>query len=130
MINFFQPFIKSAYAAVGGASGSVGGNVVGNIALPSGIPQDITQTTPFISAMIRFLVVIAGIFTLWQFLTGGLGYITSGGDKGKLTEAQNKITMSLVGMVIIAGSFIIIAIISQVLFGSFTAILAPKLQSI
>jgi len=121
MTTLLQSIIKSAYAAT---------DVVGIIDVPTGVPSATTDTTNIISAVVRFIVVIGGIFALWQFLTGGLAFITSAGDKGKLTEAQNKIQMSLVGLVIIAASFIIIAIISQILFGDFTAILAPKLKSI
>jgi len=121
MINIINKLIvKSAQAA----------DVVGTIDLPAGIPKDTTQTTGIISALVRFIVVIAGIFALLNLLTGGLAFISSGGDKAKLTEAQNKIQMSLVGLVVIAASFIIIAIISKVLFDDFGAILAPKLQSI
>ncbi|KKS93148.1 MAG: hypothetical protein UW68_C0021G0021 [Candidatus Collierbacteria bacterium GW2011_GWB1_44_6] len=120
MIKLFQSTIKQAYAV----------DIVGTIDVPAGVPAAVSGTTDIISAVVRFLVVIAGIFALWQFLSGGLQFITSGGDKGKLTEAQNKIQMSIVGLVIIAASFIIIAIVSQVLFGDFKAILAPKLQSI
>ena len=122
MINIFTLFIKNAHAA--------GSTVIGDIDLPAGIPKETIQTTEVISALVRFIVVIAGLFALWQLLTGGLAYISSGGDKGKLTEAQNKITMSLVGLVIIAASFLIIALISKILFGEFNAILAPKLKSI
>lgn len=121
MTNFFQNFIQSAYAE---------DSIIGVISPPAGVPSEVAKTTDLISVLIRFIVVIAGVFSLWQFLTGGLAFITSSGDKGKLTEAQNKIQMSLIGLVIIAASFIIIAIVSQVLFGSFTAILAPELQTI
>lgn len=120
MTTLLPTIIQKVYAA----------DVVGIISPPAGVPSAITDTTTVISAVIRFVVVIAGIFSLWQFLTGGLAFITSSGDKGKLTEAQHKIQMSLVGLVIIAASFIIIAIVSQVLFGDFTAILIPKLQSV
>ncbi len=121
MTSLLSIIIKSAYAV---------DSIVGVISPPAGIPSATTDTTNVISAFVRFIVVIAGVFSLWQFLTGGLAFITSAGDKGKLTEAQNKIQMSLVGLVIIAASFIIIAIVSQVLFGDFTAILIPKLQSV
>ncbi len=122
MINFLNQFIKSAYAAPGDA--------IGIIDLPAGVPKEITQTTDIVSSLVRFLIIIAGIFSLWQLLTGGFAFISSGGDKGKITEAQNKIQMSLVGLVIIAGSFIIIAIVSQILFGSFTAILVPSITPV
>lgn len=103
---------------------------VGNINLPSGIPTQVPQVGSFISTIVRFIIIIAGLFTLWQFLSGGLGMITGGSDKGKVAEAQNKITMAITGLAIIAASFLIIGIVSQLLFGSFTAILIPQLQSV
>lgn len=105
-------------------------DVVGDISLPSGIPSEINQTGDIISAVIRFIIIIGGLFTLWQFLSGGLEYITSNGDKAKIQSAGQKITMSITGLVIMVASFVIIAIISKLLFGSFTTILLPKFQSI
>lgn len=105
-------------------------DVVGNITLPSGIPSEIGKTGDFVSAIVRFFIIVAGLFTLWQFLSGGFTFITAGGDKSKIQESTNKITMSIVGLLVIAVSFIIIAIISQLLFGDFTAILIPKFKSV
>ena len=105
-------------------------DVIGTITLPSGIPSEVSQTGSFITAIIRFLIIIGGLFTLWQFLSGGLTYITSNGDKAKVTEAGNKITTSLIGLVIMVASFVIIAIISKILFGNFTAILVPKFVTV
>ncbi|HOX96398.1 MAG TPA: hypothetical protein PLI45_03370 [Candidatus Woesebacteria bacterium] len=105
-------------------------DVVGTIAVPSGIPSEVGQTGNFISIIIRAFIIIAGLFTLWQFLSGGFTYISAGGEKAKISEATNRLTMSIVGLVVIAASFIVIAIVSQLLFGSFTAILSPKFQSV
>jgi len=122
MINYLTSlFIKTVYAA---------DDVVGDIVLPAGIPSNIGKTGDFITAIIRFFIIVGGLFTLWQFLSGGLGYITSNGEKAKLQEASGKLTSALVGLIIMASSFIIIAIISQLLFGSFTAILIPKFTSV
>jgi len=118
--NIFDSLVSKVYAI----------DVIGTITLPSGVPQQVNKTTNFISSIIRFIVVIAGIFALWQLLTGGLQFITSGGDKGKITEAQHKMQMSLVGLVIIAGSFIIIALVSKLLFGNSGAILNPELTPV
>ncbi|TRZ49580.1 hypothetical protein D4S03_08090 [bacterium] len=114
--NIINLFVKTAYAD----------DVVGTIALPSGIPSEIGQTGDFITAIIRFLLIIGGLFTLWQFLSGGLAYITSNGEKTKIQEAGTRITTAITGLVIMAASFVIIAIISRLLFGDFTTILIPK----
>jgi len=120
--NLLNSFLKTAHAATE--------DVVGTISLPEGIPSDIGKTGDFVTTLVRFFIIVAGLFSLWQFLIGGFTYITSGGDKAKVQEAGNKITMSLIGLVVIAASFVIIAIISQLLFGDFTAILIPKFKSV
>jgi len=120
MINTLLNFIPQAHAD----------DVVGTITVPSGIPSQVGGIGSFLTVIIRFFIIIAGLFTLWQFLSGGFTFITSNGDKAKITEATNKITMSLIGLVVIAASFIIIAIASQILFGSFTAILSPQFTTV
>lgn len=117
---FFNQLVKSAHAD----------DIVGTIDPSISIPRDVSKMGDFVSAIIRFFIIVAGLFTLWSFLSGGFTYITAGGDKGKVSEATNKITMSLVGLVVIAVSFIVIAIAGQLLFGDFTAILNPKFKSI
>lgn len=120
MFNFLSKLIPIAYAD----------DVVGTITLPGGVPSDIAKTGDFVSAIVRFLMVVGGVFSLWQFLSGGFQFISSGGDKGKIAEAQQKINMSILGLVTMTASFLIIAVISQVLFGSFTYILSPEITPI
>lgn len=122
MTNILNLIIPQALASAS--------DFIGTPAIPAGIPNATTSIAPFISGIIRFIIVIAGLFTLWQFLSGGLGMITGGSDKGKISEAQNKITMAITGLIIIAASFLIIGIASKLLFGDYMFILDPKLQSI
>lgn len=123
--NLINLFVKTTYAV-----SPTPDNVVGTITLPSGIPSEIGKTGDFITVIIRFFLIIGGLFTLWQFLSGGLAYITSNGEKTKIQEAGTRITTAITGLVIMAASFVIIAIISQLLFGSFTAILVPSFTSV
>jgi hypothetical protein len=120
-MNTLLNIIKQVHAA---------DDIVGTIALPSGVPSEVGQTGGLISSIVRFFIIIGGLFTLWSFLSGGFKYITSNGDKAKVQEAGNMITMSIVGLVVMAASFVIIAIVSQLLFGSFTAILAPEFSQV
>lgn len=122
-MNLLNLIIKPIYAVAGV-------DVVGTLQVPGGVPSDYTKTGIFVSSLIKFIIIVGGVFSLWQFLTGGFQFISSAGDKGKIAEAQQKINMSLIGLVTMAASFIIIAIISMLLFGSFTAILSPTLESV
>lgn len=60
-----------------------------------------------ISFGIRLFIIVAGMFLLLYLLWGAFDWITSGGEKEKITKAQNKITNALIGMVLI---FAILAI--------------------
>ncbi len=113
--------ISKAYAA---------GDVVGVVTVPDGIPSEIGKTGDFVSGLVRFIMIVGGVFSLWQFLSGGFQFISSGGDKGKVAEAQQKINMSLIGLVVMTSSFIIVAIASMILYGSPTAILSPSITPI
>lgn len=105
-------------------------DIVGTITVPSGVPSQVAGTGNFISGLIRMVMVAGGIFSLWQFLSGGFQMISSGGDKGKISEAQQKIQMSITGLITMTASFILIAIISQILFGNPLTILVPNITPI
>lgn len=114
--------VKSAYAATN--------PIIGSVTMPTSTITSVSQVGPFLSVVVRLLVVIAGIWALVQFLLGGLGYITAGGDSKKTQEAYQKITYSIIGLVVIAVSFIIVTILSKLLFGAGFDILNPTLQTL
>lgn len=105
-------------------------DVVGTINPPQTVISSIGQTGDFISAIVRFITVIAGLYALWQFITGGFGFITSGGDKGKIQTATQQIMMAITGLVVIGASFILASIIGRLLFGAGFNLLSPTLQSV
>lgn len=104
--------------------------IVGTLQQPGTVVTDVTDAGSFISVIVKFLIAVAGIWSLWQILTAGFAFITSNGDKGKVSEATNKINMAVTGLVVIGISFILTAIISQLVFGSFTYILNPVIETI
>lgn len=105
-------------------------DIIGTIFPPASIPSSAGDTTGFLTAIITFIIVLAGIFSLWQFIIAGLNYITAGGDKAKVEIAQTKINHALIGLVIIAMSFILSAITGKILFDDANFILSPKIETI
>lgn len=75
------------------------------------------------------IVVVGAIAVLVFFLWGAIEWITSAGDKGKLENARNRITQSMLGLIILVGSYTIISFVSQLFFGDGFNILQPKLPS-
>lgn len=62
---------------------------------------NITDFGQLIGALVGIFLIIAVIAALFYLLWGGFSWITSGGDKGKVEEAQNKIQAALIGLLII-----------------------------
>lgn len=65
----------------------------------------------------RALITVGGLAVLIFFLWGALEWIMAGGDTGKMQKARDKITQSIVGLVILVSSFTLIAFISRLFFG-------------
>lgn len=85
---------------------------------------------PFLSNIIRIIIVLAGAYALIQLILGGLGYISSQGDSKKTQEAMQKITYSIIGLAVIAVSFVIVSILGRLFFGSAFDITNPVIQTL
>ncbi len=72
------------------------------------------QITRIISVIIGFITICAGIWFMFQLLIGALNWITSGGDKNKLTQAQDRLTNSFIGIVIVVAAYAITALVSLI----------------
>ena len=55
-----------------------------------------------VKTVINIFSLIVGIVAVIMIIWGGLKYITSGGDSGKVTGAKNTILYALIGLVIVA----------------------------
>lgn len=84
-----------------GALGS-GGNDTGPAALGS-----------IISSLVGVFLILSFMAALLYMLLGGFDWITSGGDKAKLQSARDKITNSLVGLVVVGASWAVMMIVSN-----------------
>lgn len=76
-----------------------------------------------VSVLIAFLVVVAVLAALLYIVLGAIQWITSGGDKTKVEAARNHIIAAIVGLVIIALSFVILNIVTNLLgIGNITSL--------
>ena len=93
-----------------------------NTASPSGIGLIL-----FISNIIKLATIVAGIWVFFNLISAGFDYVTSAGDSGMHNKVREKITMSIIGLILIVGAYTITAIISFVLFGKPGFILNPDI---
>lgn len=69
------------------------------------------------TVIIRVVITVAALLTLGYMLWGGLDWVTSGGEKEKITKAQQKITYALIGIVFIVLSFSIFGVVAGNILG-------------
>jgi uncharacterized membrane protein len=76
----------------------------------------IPSFSTILSFVIKFFFVIAGIAALIYLLWGALSWVTSGGDKGNIEKARNKIVNAIVGVLLIIVVVAVVATLEQVVF--------------
>jgi|SRR3990170_2878693 len=76
--------------------------------------------------MVRLAIVAAGIYAFFNLILAGYAFLSAGGDPKNITKAWEKIWQTLLGLMIVAGSFVLAAIFGWVIFHDATALLSPK----
>jgi hypothetical protein len=84
----------------------------------------------FFSNLLRLNTIVAGIWSMVNIALAGLLKIQSADDSGATKKVNDKITASIIGLVIIVGSYTIAGLIGLLLFGNATFILNPTLKGI
>ncbi len=76
---------------------------------PGGVPQTGYQNV--LSVGITLLIIAAVLLSLFFLIWGGFDWITSGGDKQKLHQARQKITLAIIGLVIVFLAFFVVNLV-------------------
>lgn len=103
-------------------------SIFGNVNAPPGVKlygnvdEGVGGLTLFIGNILKTLIVVAGLFALFNIVLAGYAFMSAGDDPKKVAGAWAKIWQSLLGLLVAAGSFVIAAIISRILFGNFVDI--------
>lgn len=79
----------------------------------------------FLNNIVKLVVVMGGIYAFINLIVAGYAFMSAAGDPQKVTFAWNKIWQTLLGLMIIAGSFTLAAIFGLILFNNASIILNP-----
>lgn len=115
--------------------GSCGSSQVGGIKPPPSISKingsigGQNGLIVFLSRLINLFVIICGIWTMFNFLYAGYQLISSQSDTKAQSEIKDSLTMTAIGLAIIAGAYIIAGLIGLIFFGDAGFILNPQLTS-
>ncbi len=115
-----------------GVTNSNDSSVFGEIKPPPGVDQyniaaDGIGLILFVSRVIRLLTVVAGIYVLFNVILAGYIYISSSGDSSAHQKVRDQLTFSIIGLLIIVGSYTIAGIVGLILFGDATFIINPTI---
>jgi len=86
-----------------------------------------TDLVKFLNNVVALIIVIAGIWTVFNFISAGYIYLNSNNQPQKLTDAGNKILQSVIGLAIVATAYTIAGILGFILFKDATKLLDFKL---
>ncbi len=98
-------------------------DIFGKISPPPGQSKfaDVQTGLPkLIAFLVNFIILVAGFMLLTYLLWGALDWITSEGDKEKMSKAQNKITNAIVGMLLVIAALVIFGFIAGDILGIVT----------
>jgi len=98
--------------------GTIGGGGLGPFGDNPG--DGLTGITKMVSSIIGLMTIAAGIWFLFQILVGGFNWISAGGDKAKLQSSKDRITNSMVGIVVVVAAWAITALVGTFLGVDFT----------
>ena len=81
------------------------------------------------NSLLKFVIVLAGLYAFWNFISAGYGFMSAGDDAKAVGKAFDKFTQSLLGLLFVAGSFVLAAIFGQLIFGDYTMLLSPRIYT-
>ncbi|MBL7150719.1 hypothetical protein ISS86_02205 [Candidatus Microgenomates bacterium] len=101
---------------LGPIGGEEGFGPWGNIAnLGSNVAEAAKSFTKIVSNIIGVMTIAGGIWFMFQFIAGGLSWLTAGGDKAGVQAAQKRITNAVIGLTVVVAAYALIWIIGELL---------------
>jgi hypothetical protein len=81
-----------------------------------------TNIATIISKALGLLTIMAGIWFLFQVIIAGYNFMSAAGDKGRIENANRKLTNSIVGLIIVAAAYGLLALVGMFLGVNFLEI--------
>lgn len=110
-----------------------GSAIIGGVEPPTAISAINTQSGSdigiifFLSRAINFANIVAGILVMLNFVISGFLYVTGAGNASNMAKINQRMLWSVVGILMIVGSYTLAAIFGLVFYGDPTFIITPTL---
>ncbi|KKT40514.1 hypothetical protein A3K29_00975 [Candidatus Collierbacteria bacterium RIFOXYB2_FULL_46_14] len=67
-----------------------------------------------INPLIYNVLIISGLIAFIVIIIAGFNYVSAGGDKGKIEQAQNMLNYSIIGLILVVLAFLITRVIGAI----------------
>ncbi len=91
-------------------------NSIGTPITPPG-PEDGEDLTTSISTILSAIIGVLGFVCVVVMIIGGVNYMTSTGDAGKVKKAKDTILYGLIGLIVCALAFALVQFVINVILG-------------
>jgi hypothetical protein len=99
----------------------------GTFEAPQGFAANLSV---WLNAILSFVMIVSALLVLLYLIWGAIEWITSGGDKGKVDQARQKIIAAVIGIIIVAASYAVFLLVLNFVGFESTEDLFSNLQSI
>lgn len=83
----------------------------------------------FLNTILQTLIVVAGIYALFNLVIAGYAFMSAGDDPKKVAGAWQKIWQTLLGLAFAAGALVLAAIFGELIFDNPMFILRPTIPT-
>jgi hypothetical protein len=109
-------------------------NIFGNIKQPAPLanfnPVESGGIGQFLNLILQVLIVGAGIYALFNLILAGYAFLSAGDDPKKIEAAWAKIWQTVLGLIVVAGAFVLAAIFGWLIFRDPSFILSPIIPTL
>ncbi|HWA52311.1 MAG TPA: hypothetical protein VG895_04610 [Patescibacteria group bacterium] len=107
---------------------------IGHVPLPTALSNfgDVSGggIGKFLNLVLKLLIVGGGIYALFNLVLAGYAFLSAGDDPKKVEGAWARIWQTAIGLLFMAGAFVLAAIFGKLIFNDWTFILNPQIPII
>lgn len=83
-----------------------------------------------LNLVIKALIVGGGIYALFNLIIAGYTFLSAGDDPKKVESAWAKIWQTALGLIFMAGAFVLAAVFGKLIFNDWNFILNPQIPQV